>query len=263
MTRFQVPDGLRGRLITPKPAWARTGEPVTDPVLWITDDLLRDQEAGRLWADLLTRHRESGLWPLLLGNGGDHVTPWHAGDLAPVPSSWADELDVEGELSKTWGKERVFWRQFEEEPPPFDEWPGLARAGEQGPDPDRRAFELATTPSGIRRLLTGTDHSPFLGLVPARDGAETIIAVGWSSAAGGARATVVLRSWQERFGVRLCSLGPDTLNVTVAWPPRTLEHARHVAVEHYAFCPDLRQDNDFEEYAAEIVDAPVWSFWWD
>ncbi|MEU7838999.1 DUF4253 domain-containing protein [Nonomuraea sp. NPDC049129] len=46
-----------------------------------------------------------------------------------------------------------------------------------------------------------------------------------------------------------------------AGPP---DHARAPqAVEHYAFCPDLGQDNDFAEYAAEIVDAPVWSFWWD
>ncbi|MFC4013681.1 DUF4253 domain-containing protein [Nonomuraea purpurea] len=262
-----MPDDLPGRLITPNPANALTDEPTTEPVLWISEDLLRHQEAKQLWADLLTCHHETGLWPLLLGNHGDRGTPWHTGDLAPVPSSWADELDVEGELSKTWEKEREFARQFEAEPPPIDTWPGLALAGEPNSDPSRRAIELATSKPGTRGLLSGivggSCVGPFLGLVPASDGAEAIIAVGWSSEAGGERATIVLRSWQKRFGVRLFSLGPDTLNVTVAWPPRTLEHARRVAVEHYAFCPDLRQDNDFEEYSAEIVDAPVWSFWWD
>jgi hypothetical protein len=258
---FQVPNGLRGRQITPDPKWARTDVPVTEPVLWITEDLLEDEEAGRLWADLLTRHSETGLWPLLLGNAGDHATPWHTGNLAPVPPSWADEVNVDEWLARGW--EEAFGNYLAEELAPFDAWPGPAPAGDPGPEPDRRAIELATSPSGIRSLLTGTEHSPFLGLVQARDSAEAIIASGWSSAAGGEKATAVLRTWQERFGVRLCSIGPDTLNVTVAWPPRTLAHARHVAAEHYAFCPDLRQDNDFEEYAAKVVDAPVWSFWWD
>jgi hypothetical protein len=261
MTTVPVPDGLRGRLIIPNPEHARTDEAGTEPALWITDDLLGDEEAGRLWADLLPRHRETGLWPLLLGNEGDHVTPWHVGALAPVPSNWADEVDVDECLARGW--KQAFDNDYYAEPGPFDAWPGRAPGGEPGPDPDRRAVELATSPSGIRDLLTGTGHSPFLGLISARDGAEAIIASGWSSEAGAEDATAVLRTWQERFGVRLCSIGPDTLNVTVAWPPRTLEHARRVAAEHYAFCPDLRQDNDFEEYAAEVVNAPVWSFWWD
>ncbi|GAA2404772.1 hypothetical protein GCM10010191_10630 [Actinomadura vinacea] len=261
MPAIQVPDGLQGCLITPDPERARTDEPVTEPVLWISDALLDDQEAGRLWADLLPRHRETGLWPLLLGNEGDQGTPWHTGDLAPVPSSWADEVDVDASLVQGW--KLVFENDVLDLPSPFDAWPGRAPGGGPGPDPDRRAVELATSPSGIRDLLTATAHSPFLGLVPARDGAEAIIASGWSSEAGAEHATAILRTWQERFGVRLCSIGPDALNVTVAWPPRTPEHARHVAAEHYAFCPDLWQDNHFEEYAAQLVDAPVWCFWWD
>ncbi|WP_173100576.1 DUF4253 domain-containing protein [Actinomadura verrucosospora] len=45
---------------------------------------------------------------------------------------------------------------------------------------------------------------------------------------------------QERYGMRVCCLGRAGLNITVAWPPRLLEHARRVAAEHHAFCPDLR-----------------------
>ncbi|QKG27268.1 hypothetical protein ACTIVE_8921 [Actinomadura verrucosospora] len=40
--------------------------------------------------------------------------------------------------------------------------------------------------------------------------------------------------------MRVCCLGRAGLNITVAWPPRLLEHARRVAAEHHAFCPDLR-----------------------
>jgi hypothetical protein len=40
-------------------------------------------------------------------------------------------------------------------------------------------------------------------------------------------------------GARLCSLGFDTLGVSVAWPPAQPEHARRVAAEHLAFCADI------------------------
>ena len=52
-----------GQWIAPNPEFAR-GEPVTGPVLWITDDPV--PEAARLWARLLREHPRSGLWPLLL-----------------------------------------------------------------------------------------------------------------------------------------------------------------------------------------------------
>lgn len=266
MATFQVPNGLRGRLITSTYMDDRSGAPSpAEPVLWVTDDLLNDDEAGRLWASLLPRHRETGLWPLLLGNLDHLGRPWHAGELVLVPPSRVEEVNVGEWLAEGWGEafDEEF-REDDEEPFPFDAWPGPAPTSEPGADPDLRAVEVATSPSGVRDMLTGTGHGPFLGLVPARDGAEAVIASGWPADAGHEAITAVLRTWQERFGVRVCSLGFDTLNVTVAWPPRTLEHARRVAAEHYAFCPDHRQQEyGFEEYAAAIVGAPVWSFWWD
>ena len=260
MIAFQTPDGLRGRLVTPDPEYAWTGELVTEPVLWITDDWLTWEDAGRLWADFLPRHRETALWPLLLHNETDDGYPWHVGAIAPVPSSWADAVDVDEWLSQSW--QRTFVDMYPDEAP-FDVWPGRAPSGETGSDPNHVAVELAISPSEIGDLLTGSGHGPFLGLVPARDGAEAVIASGWYSDGGIKETTALLRTWQERFGVRLCSLGPSRFSVTVAWPPRTLDHARRVAAEHFAFCPDLLQGYDFQEYAAEIVDAPAWSFWWD
>ncbi len=122
---------------------------------------------------------------------------------------------------------------------------------------------LATTLGGTGQLTVEGDL-PYLGPVPAADGAGAIAASGWLSRAGGAaQASSVVRSWQHRFGARLCSLGIDTLVVTVAWPPMTPQHARRVAAEHFAFCNDLADMVPFDEYAAELVRAAVWGFWWD
>jgi Domain of unknown function (DUF4253) len=55
----------------------------------------------------------------------------------------------------------------------------------------------------------------------------------------------------------------DTLGLSVAWPPASQEHARHVAAEHLAFCPDLADMVSFDEYARELIGAETWRFWWD
>jgi hypothetical protein len=85
--------------------------------------------------------------------------------------------------------------------------------------------------------------------------------------AGREYAAAVIRSWQHRFGVRLCALGFDNLGMSVAWPPRTKEHALHVAAEHYAFCADIIDQSDevstFDEYATTLIGATAWWFWWD
>jgi hypothetical protein len=76
----------------------------------------------------------------------------------------------------------------------------------------------------------------------------------------------VLRSWEARFGARLLRIGSDaTLQVLVERPPRSLDAARRVAAEHWAFadeCAGLGL-RDVESIAATIVNAPIWAFWWD
>jgi len=145
---------------------------------------------------------------------------------------------------------------------PYRSWPGLADPATPGADPDEHAARLARAPGGVSEL-TGCGEPPYLGLVPASDGAAAIAACGWLSPAGGAAETAaVVRSWQDRFGARLCSLGIDTLVLSVAWPPVTSEHARRVAAEHLAFCHDLVGLVEFDEYAEALTGASTWSFWW-
>jgi Domain of unknown function (DUF4253) len=78
----------------------------------------------------------------------------------------------------------------------------------------------------------------------------------------------VVRSWEDRFGVRVVRVGSDTLHLSVAAPPTTVEHALRVAAEHWAFCPDNvfqgpADANTLTSYAEQIRGKNSWSFWWD
>jgi hypothetical protein len=46
--------------------------------------------------------------------------------------------------------------------------------------------------------------------------------------------------------------------------PHTLEHARQVAAEHLAFAECHQgSGHTVAELGAVLVDAPIWSLWWD
>ncbi|KAB2342406.1 DUF4253 domain-containing protein [Actinomadura rudentiformis] len=249
-----LPDGLPpGRLIVPEdfrvpPQW------VGKEILWVSDEPLPD--ADHLWARLYGAHTETGLYPLLLcGHFRDADRPWHAGELGYWPVGTIDVLGAEGVLRRMW--ESVT-------PDEFGEWRGLAPpAGSSGHgadlmDPGLAAQELAAS-------YAAKEH-PLIGLVPAGRGADALTLCGWNGPLNHTNHTqeisAVVRTWEDRFGARVVAVGFDTLHVSVAAPPLTLEHARHLADEHLAFCPDNIGD-DFERYAAGLVGARQWSFWWD
>jgi hypothetical protein len=278
---WSLPTGLpQGRLIVPDLQYAGD-EPIAEPVLWVSDDPVAD--AGALWARLLSIHPDFGLWPLLLMGRpvsprrarlfpekarAEIGRPWHSAELAPVPTERIDEANAEQVLAGWW--DRAFGEEKWQTRPwnvqriqPFRSWPGLAPSSVPGRDPDQRATSVVTAPGRIAEL-TMYEGDPYVGLVQAQDGAAAIASSGWLSRAGAVADTAaVIRSWQERFGARLCSLSMDTLGVSVAWPPTNIEQARRVAAEHYAFCPDLVAAGTLDDRARSLVDAEVWAFWWD
>ncbi|MFI0454475.1 DUF4253 domain-containing protein [Actinomadura sp. 6N118] len=274
----RIPEGLPdGRLVTPRDP--RTDKPLGEPVLWVSEQPVA--EVGARWAALVQQHDRTGLWPLLLTTDSGPVGPWHNGELDPDPPERADRLEAGDLLANRWSQ----FLQDEIEPNRIPQalrrWPGVAPEAPQDIDPDACAVSLATTRAkskvgvnvfygGKREIpggmyaFTNEDGSAYLGLVAARDSAGAASAVGWThNSPAPAELTAVFRSWQKRFGVRLCAYGSAALAVSVARPPLTKEHARRLAVEHIAFCPDNLVDDTFEAYAAGLVGAGVWSFWWD
>lgn len=241
--------GLRlppGRLLD-----ATIDGPWHEPLLWHADV---PAGAGG-WSALGTTAGRAGLLPILVDLATGHGGPenW---ELAPGDMSYPGDHDADEILAELW----------EADPPEGAEWPGLADAPKLVADPDTRAAEVADTLTEGRPWL----REPHLALVPARRSADIPAALGWSGPVNYeedvAVLCAVLRSWEERFGVRLVALGHDHLAVSVAAPPADLAAARAVAAEHYAFCPYTVLPDDgtsFEAYAESVVGERLWHFWWD
>lgn len=248
-----------GRLID-----ATDDGPWHEPLLWHAEY----GASSGAWTALGTPAARVGLLPVLVDVGGTQGGPdeW---ELMPGEMSYPGDHDPEELLAE-------YWAYAIEEPDdldgtiaPYDEsWPGLAPAPESLPaDPDIRAAETADA------LLDEGSwfKDPRLALVPARRSADIPAAIGWTGPVNfegdTARLCAVLRSWEDRFGIRVLALTFDQLVVSVAAPPTTREEAEAVAAEHFAFCPDNITQGHHEtlsEYAEQaVLGQRVWSFWWD
>ncbi|MEE1751890.1 DUF4253 domain-containing protein [Streptomyces sp. SP18CS02] len=233
------------------------------PSLWYADEA-----AGpHTWASLLAAREASGMQPVLLVNDARRSLAWDEGNLDVDQVSDPDDHEAEETLRHLWD-----WVQAEDGDDvdadtiaPFTpEWPGLAPAGARDADPDAAAARVAAE-------LLDTDQLPGAraGLVPARRGADIPAALGWTGACNHTDTgllSAVLRSWEDRFGIRLLALHFDRMDLSVAAPPRTMPDALAVAAEHHAFCPDnVWQGFDtIRDYAAEaVLGKEHWSFWWD
>ncbi|MET7456994.1 DUF4253 domain-containing protein [Streptomyces sp. NPDC005574] len=250
--------------------------PWHEPLLWYAG---QPASSGN-WAALGTPAARAGLLPVLIDVGGLQGGPedW---ELMPGDTSYPGDHDAEEVLAEYWQD------NAEDELAPDDTdagagahdrapvlapfgpyWPGLAPAAARfTADPDTRAAQVADSLTGGPRSWL---KEPRLALVPARRSADIPAAIGWSGPLNYeddvARLCAVLRSWEDRFGIRVVALGFDTLVVSVAAPPATQEEAEAVAAEHFAFCPDtVLQDgpDTLRAYAGDLVGEHTWSFWWD
>ncbi|MET8982698.1 DUF4253 domain-containing protein [Streptomyces sp. NPDC004539] len=241
-------------------------------VLWCA----QKAAAPGTWAALGAPAGRAGLVPVLVDAQDPQGGPESWG-LAPEEASYPGDHDAEEILEEYWAEDAGEYsgngtadgagdgRGDGTEDAP--EWPGLAPAPTLVADPDARAAEVADS-------LTQGGSSPYeglrLALVPARRSADVPAALGWSGAVNYeedvARLCAVLRSWEERFGIRVVALSYDRLSVSVAAPPATPEEAEALALEHLGLCPYavLRTDEDtLEVYAKGLIGAPAWHFWWD
>ena len=107
-----------------------------------------------------------------------------------------------------------------------------------------------------------------LGLVQTDRPADIPALLGWTGMIKFtdqvAELSAVLRSWEERFGATVVVLGFDSLELSVAAPPRNQARALTVAAEHRAFClPTFAgQPGNLREYASELVQSRRWRFSW-
>ncbi|MFF7335157.1 DUF4253 domain-containing protein [Streptomyces sp. NPDC008150] len=261
-----------------------------EPLLWCAGE----PPAPGEWSALAPARRV-GLLPVLVDGATDIGPDWY---LRPGDVSYPGDHDAEEVLAHSWDDHMADALHSDENHAGIDaadtdvtdidvtdtapgspaalggivsllgaDWPGTAPAGTLRRDPDECAADVV----GLL-LREGTRvKEGRLALVPARRSADLPAAIGWTGAApfedDTARLCAVLRSWEDRFGIRVVALRADELVVSVAAPPTTAAHAEAVAAEHFAFCPDavLRGNHDtLRDYAhQEVLDEEVWAFWWD
>ncbi|PSM38711.1 hypothetical protein C6Y14_34520 [Streptomyces dioscori] len=229
--------------------------PWDEPLLWRADA----PAAPGDWLRLASARRTAGLCPVLVGGrtGSEpHPDKW---ELDPDLASYPGDHDAEEVLAQ-------LWEECAAEDQDAD-WPGLAPAGVPDVDPDVWAAEVTDALVGGAGLL----KDARLALVPARRSADVPAAIGWCGPVNltddVAELCAVLRSWEDRFGVRVVALTFDQLIVSVAAPPGTLSEAEAIAAEHHAFCPDNITQSahaSLRAYAErEVLGARSWTFWWD
>ncbi|MET7650335.1 MULTISPECIES: DUF4253 domain-containing protein [unclassified Streptomyces] len=242
-------------------------DPSDEPVLWHSDKAA----APGNWTVLGGQAGRTGLLPVLVDVGGGGGGPQKWG-LMPGEASYPGDHDAEDVLADFWEvdeeEDEGYWDdETAEMLAPFGpDWPGLAPSPSLTIDPAVCAAQVAD------RLTDGTRSwpvEPRLALVPARRSADVPAALGWSGPLNHtndvALLCAVLRSWEDRFGIRVVALGFDLLVVSVAAPPTTTEAAEAVAAEHFAFCPDniTQGPGSLRAYAEQLVGERAWHFWWD
>ncbi|MFY1689478.1 DUF4253 domain-containing protein [Plantactinospora sp. WMMB782] len=264
--------GCRTLPVPLPPGRAVAGDEGADehPALWLSDG----PAAPGLWPSLRSGHSECGLWPLLLDSyQRDARRPWDDGELWPEAMSSPAEHDP-GELLAAWWASHTSTDDEDDQlsaaeriavtAPYGQEWPGLAGAMRCRVDPDEHAdhsaAEMLRDKPGLR-----------LGLVAADRGSDALTVAGWQGAVNyvndTAELSAVLRSWEDRFGARLIGVGFAELYLSVAALPSDRAEATRVAAEHFAFCPDnvwqAGRAHTLTAYAERLMNAPIWSFWWD
>jgi Domain of unknown function (DUF4253) len=228
-----------------------------EPALWVSDA----PAAPELWRALHAEHPRSGLYPLLLDTlWGDAHRPWDDGEIWPDRMSAPAGHDPDQVLQGWWAYHTK--RNATVTTPFKRRWPGLAGGRDPSADPDEHAARCADD-------LLRINPKQRLGLVAAARGSDALAACGWQGPCNHENDTgliaAVVRSWEDRFGVRVIGAGFDDLDLSVAAPPSKHADAMRIAAEHFAFCPDnvLAGSGRLITYAHDVLDAEIWHFWWD
>jgi hypothetical protein len=244
------------------------GYPGTGYVAWATTDPVPD--SGQVWADLSELSSQTGLIPILLDGQAD--TAGRPLDLfKPEDPREADGIDVGGLLQELWRG----WVLSDEDDPeareqraPFtQEWPGLAAPQLTPLTPAERQLALDSVLPGIR-LTYKEAPTARIGLVAAARPADALAVIGWGGLVNRGESliplTAVLRSWEDRYGARLIDVGHERLKLLVDRPPRTLEAAQRIAAEQVVLADEcIDAAGDVPGIADCLVNAPIWTFWWD
>lgn len=75
----------------------------------------------------------------------------------------------------------------------------------------------------------------------------------------------MLKYWNKHYGAELIAIKHDTIELLVSRPVHTRDDAMRLAQQQFIYNADIvHQGSDtLAGLAAMLIDAPIWSFWWD
>lgn len=233
-----------------------------EDAIWATTQAVPN--AGRTWLALSDAHPRTGVVPILL-----NPTEEFQGFYEDPPSiAELDQIDITGLLRMMWNDKFQHDEAYSDGPrlmqqrAPFSrDFPGLASREDTPLSPDHLDAALSSLPPAR------------IGLIPASRPADAIAVIGWSPfdpryypLPNSVWIAAVLRSWEDRFGAQLLTVGHGAkIQLLVKRPPRDHNAAQHLAAEHVVFCDECagRGLRDISDISDAIINAPIWTFWWD
>ncbi|NMD55433.1 MULTISPECIES: DUF4253 domain-containing protein [Tsukamurella] len=219
---------------------------------WVSTEILPADRLGELVRALAAAFPQTGLWPVRVPKqymGSDPDVPWRSGRIEPPVTAIPDALGI---VLRNAAEDAAEFDEDDDDPsfpPPVED---LAPA-QPGPDP--QPGELDAPEEGA------------LLLVPVARPADVPAALGWDGAVNAdldaGDVTALVRSWEDRFGAVLVSLGLDTMTLQVTRRPESGAQLDALAYEHYAFCSDNYSHEVFDSYRTGLSEWRHWNFWWD
>lgn len=224
----------------------------TETGLWLSTSGMRVAEADVLQEGSIRQFAATGLWPVM-------VDPEDTRDF--------DEISLEGAsiaIPESFDVSAYFHRRAQDELSSADLDRKLAKVLKDF-DPDRPGSFEPTSPDEVTYII-GQDFVHF-GLAKCTRPADIPATIGWAGAANydldGGQMSMILRSWEDRFGVFLSGLGRETMSLSVQHlsPPSQLQ----LAAELYLVCPDVVEQGvgsfgALQKFLSSMHGALLW---WD
>lgn len=217
-----------------------------------------------LWHQLREVAEQSKTWPILCGKA---APPDEQGDLPPA-DLLLPHVPEGSPIQALKAAEAEDWREMGLEGPPdddddeeytalpdFDTW---SDSSELPSSPSRGAYDYRNRPL----------DPCLLALIPTHDPAEAAAYLsfgGFNDCPGPELQVAFQRDWNKRFGAVPITMTEDVLELYLPDPVRDPHVAWEVALEQFAFCPDIvtQGTESVASLAREIWRNQTWFFWWD
>ncbi len=227
---------------------------------------LSGSEALAIWEQLRNVVDESGYWPVLLGTSLDlkyltesfrlHDEPkpvYAEGFVMRSPLSAESIVHQSDTAGLAWLERERQLRLNSEDPFPRGDWPD-----------DVTPFN---TISSIYDYRTNEAYTElYMALVPSKESwlvPAYLSFGGWNDCPPPDVHVSLFKYWHDLYGAEVVALTHDTVEMRVSVPPTRPEAALKLAEEQFIYCSDMESGGTLDDLAAHLLNASVWSFWWD